>query len=423
MIRLVLARIRRLHPFKTPEAERLAIFFAVVYFAQGMWSLPVQTLTMVFKDRGLSSSAVADFLLLSTLPWLIKPLYGLLSDFVPLFGFRRKSYLLLTSGLASATGFALALTAEHSFWRLALLYTAMGFGLAFTDVLTDAVMVETGKPRRLTGAFQAVQWAAISVATLAVGALGGFLAETRSLHRAFLIAACFPLVSFAMAATVLRERRARSEAAAIRASWHSIREAATHRDVWVVAAFIFCFDFSPSFGPAFLYYQTDVLQFSQRFIGVLGSLQAAAGILGAVIYAPLSRRVTLKRLVVVGIGLGVATTGGYLVYRGPVSAVIVDSAWGMIGMIVQLTILDLAAKASPRKVEGTVFALFASVYNASVQLSTNVGSRLYEALGFTPLVLISAGVTALAWLMVPLLDIDRIEAAARHDAATVDASA
>ena len=395
------------------------MLFAVVYFAQGMWTLPVQTLTLVLKERGLSSSAVADFFLLSTIPWLIKPAYGLLSDFVPLFGLRRKSYFLLTSGLASLTGFALALSAEPSYWRLALLYTAMGCGLAFTDVLTDAVMVESGKPRGLTGAFQAVQWASISVATLAVGALGGALAERRSLHWTFLIAAGFPLVSFVMAATLLREERTRVDAAAFRSTWASIREAATHREVWIVAGFIFFYDFNPSFGPAFLYYQTDVLHFSQQFIGLLTSLQAATGIVGALIYAPLSRAVPLKRLIVVSIGLGVVSTLGYLLYRGPVSAVVVDVLWGAVGMVVQLSILDLAAKSCPKKVEGTFFALFASVYNGSVQLSTNIGGRLYDTLGFTPLVLISAALTAFAWLLVPVVEIDRIEAAARRDVASV----
>ena len=411
----MLARLHRLHPFQTPDARRLAGLFAVVYFAQGMWNLPVQTMTLVLKERGLSSSAVADFFLLSTIPWLIKPVYGLLSDFVPLFGRRRKSYFLLTSGLASATGFALALSANHSYWRLALLYTAMGFGLAFSDVLTDAVMVESGKPRGLTGAFQAVQWASISVASLAVGAIGGYLAETRSLPQTFLIAAGFPFVSFLMAARFLREAPARFDAAAARTAWTAIREAARRRDVWAVAGFIFLYDFSPSFGPSFLYYQTDVLHFSQRFIGGLASLQAATGIVGALIYAPLSRRLPLKRLIVVSIGLGVTSTLAYLCYRGPAAAVVVDGLWGAMSMIVQLSILDLAAKSCPRKVEGTCFALFMSVYNGSVQLSTNVGGRLYDALGFMPLVVISAGFTALAWLIVPFVGIDRIEAAARQD--------
>ena len=50
-------------------------------------------------------------------------------------------------------------------------------GLAFSDVLTDAMMVENGQRLGLTGAFQAVQWAAISAASIAVGLAGGRLAE------------------------------------------------------------------------------------------------------------------------------------------------------------------------------------------------------------------------------------------------------
>ncbi|HMH52753.1 MAG TPA: MFS transporter [Candidatus Acidoferrum sp.] len=409
-------RLARLLPLHTVEARRLATLFAVVYFAQGMWNLPVQTMTLVLKERGLSSSGVADFFLLSTIPWVIKPLYGLLSDFVPLFGRRRQSYFLLASALASLAGFAMALSTDHGYWRLAWLYTAMGFGLAFCDVLADAIMVETGKPRGLTGVFQSMQWASISVATLAVGVLGGHLAHTRSLHLAFVVAACFPLVSFAMVLAFLREPTSRIDGAATREAFQAIRQAARHRDLWIVAGFIFCSNFNPLFGPAFLYFQTDVLRFDQRFIGVLASLTAVGSFVGAAVYAPLSRRVPLRRLIVFTIGLSAAGTLAYVFYRGPVSAVVIDALYGVVGILIQLSLLDLAAKACPKRAEGTFFALLMSVYNGSTQLSTNVGGRLYDGLGFTPLVLISTVLTALAWLLVPLVKIERIEAAARADA-------
>ena len=138
-------RRQRLFPFHTPDAQRLAALFAIVYFAQGMWYLPNQTIIIGFKDQGLSPSEVANFFLVATLPWLIKPVYGLISDFVPLFGRRRKSYFMLTTILAAVAGLWLALLPEHSFWWMALLFAAMGFGLAFTDVLTDALMVEIGR--------------------------------------------------------------------------------------------------------------------------------------------------------------------------------------------------------------------------------------------------------------------------------------
>jgi hypothetical protein len=48
------------------------------------------------------------------IPWLIKPIYGLISDFVPLFGQRRKSYFVLTSGIATAMGIVLSTMGSYS---------------------------------------------------------------------------------------------------------------------------------------------------------------------------------------------------------------------------------------------------------------------------------------------------------------------
>jgi MFS family permease len=417
----MLAWASRLNPFTTPETRRLAVLFAVVYFSQGMWYLPNQTITVVLKDRGLSAGQVAAFFSITTVPWLLKPIYGLVSDFVPLFGRRRKSYFLLTSALAGAAGFLLGLLADHPYAALATLVTAMGFGLAFTDVLTDALMVENGRAHRLTGAFQSVQWAAVYTASVLVGVLGGHFAATRALSTAFLTAAVFPVVSFAMGLLFVHEAPARADRAAFRETWATIRAALGDRVVWLVAGFIFFFVFSPSFGPALTYYQIDVLAFSQHFIGILTALGSLGAVAGALTYAPVSRRTSLRRTINLVIGLSVVTTAIYLAYDGPVSAVIIDVVYGWAYMVTTLAFLELAAKACPPHVEATFFALLTAVYNGGVQVSQVAGGYLYDWLGYTPLVLVSAGMTALAWLLVPLVPIDRLDAASR--AATDQATA
>jgi len=285
----------------------------------------------------------------------------------------------------------------------------MGLGLAFSDVLTDALMVETGRAHGLIGAFQAIQWSAIYTAAVLVGVLGGRLAETRSLGLAFLIAACFPLLSFTMASLFVHEKRARPDAAAFRETWSAVRAALGDRPIWVVAGFILFWTFSPSFGPALLFYQTDTLGFSQRFIGVLSSLGSASAVVGALIYAPLSRRLPLRRLITLSIGAGLAGTLAYLFYRDATSAIAIELVFGAVGMVVQLAFLELAAKACPRRVEGTFFALLMSVYNLGAQGSQVVGGYLYDWLGFTPLVLIGAVMTALAWPLIPVIRIEAIE--------------
>jgi MFS family permease len=412
----VRAWLDRLQPFRTPESKRLAFLFAVVYFAQGMWYLPNQTITIVFKDLGMSAAQVATFFSMAVVPWLFKPVYGLLSDFVPIFGYRRRSYFILGAALACLAAVAVVVLGGTGYWALAILFTLMGFGLAFTDVVTDAVMVENGRKLSLTGAFQSVQWAAIYGASILVGLAGGELAETRSLRTTFLVAAIFPAITCLMATAFVHDTRATLDATALRGTWQAVVAASKSRTVWLIAAFIFLFNFSPSFGPAFTYYQVDVLKFSQRFIGVLAAVQALGFVVGAFIYAPLSKKVPLARLVVIAIVLSAVGTLGYLLYRGPRSALAIDFTYGILAMMTQLVLMDLAARVCPPHVEGTFFALLMSVYNAGQQGSQVVGGYLYDWVGFTRLVLISAGTTALMLIMVPWLRVRDIEAQARAQA-------
>ena len=131
--------------------------------------------------------------------------------------------------------------------------------------------------------------------------------------------------------------------------------------------------------------------------------------MGALIYAPLSRRLPLRRLITLSIGAGLAGTLAYLFYRDATSAIAIELVFGAVGMVVQLAFLELAAKACPRRVEGTFFALLMSVYNLGAQGSQVVGGYLYDWLGFTPLVLIGAVMTALAWPLIPVIRIEAIE--------------
>jgi MFS family permease len=410
----VFARLARLDPFKTPRARRLAVLFAVVYLSQGMWYLPNQAITITLKDGGLGAGQVATFFAITTVPWLVKPVYGLVSDFLPLFGRRRKSYFVLTTAFAALAGAVLVAMPRHPYWWLASLVTLMGLGIAFTDVLTDALMVENGKPLGLTGAFQAVQWAAIMGAQVLVGVAGGHFAQTRDLHGVFAVAAGFPLVSLAIGLLFVHEPRGRRpEREALAETWAAIRAALGDRDVWIVAGFILFFAFSPSLGPALLYYQTDRLGLSQRLIGLLASLGAVGAIGGAFLYAPLSRRLPLRRLIQGAIGVGVGATLLFLLYRDARSAVVVEGVYGCLSMMTLLAFLDLAAKACPRRAEATFFALLMSVYNLGQVGSAKVGGELYDRVGYEPLILVSATATGLAWALVPFVPFERIEARAR----------
>ena len=84
-------------------------FFALVYVVEGLGQiggLISQPLNYYLKAGRKAGRRCRSprFITLFNLPWMIKPLYGLISDFVPLFGYRRKSYLLIVN-VAAIAGF------------------------------------------------------------------------------------------------------------------------------------------------------------------------------------------------------------------------------------------------------------------------------------------------------------------------------
>jgi hypothetical protein len=114
----VVERRRRFVPFYGPESRRLAAFFAVVYVAQGMWSLPNQALGMALEDRRVSASGIEAFFAAGTLPWLLEPAYGIRSDLVPIAGRCRVPYLVMACALGA--GRALAISAPYGLEARAL---------------------------------------------------------------------------------------------------------------------------------------------------------------------------------------------------------------------------------------------------------------------------------------------------------------
>ena len=189
----------------------IATLFGILYFVQGISEptegLIAQPTRSLLRNWGYSTESVGTFMAVLALPWAIKPLYGLLTDFVPLFGTRRRSWLLITTFVTAASLVAVyAFGVPHGAAGLLLVWLLVPtIGVAFSDVVVDALMVEEGQPRGLTGRLQSVQWTAMWAATILTGFLGGALSQRNLQEVGFLIAGLATAVSFAVALFVVRE--------------------------------------------------------------------------------------------------------------------------------------------------------------------------------------------------------------------------
>ena len=397
---------------RTAATYRLLLFFALVYVVEGLAQpdgLIAQPLSYYLKtSQGWTPVQITGFTSLLYFGWIIKPLYGLISDFVPLFGYRRKSYLVLVN-VAAIVGFVWATRLSRpSALFLALAFTA--YAMAIASTLCGAVLVENGQRLRASGRFVNQQWLWYNIAAMAAAVVGGqlvqHLSSQEALHGAAAIAAFAPVAAVAGALLLIPERKVSINIDGMKETFESFKSLFQRRRLWLIAGFLFLYNFSPGLSTPLYFTMTDSLRFSQSYIGILSSISALGWIVGALLYRPIFGNLTLKRLLNVSIGFGAFTTATFLFLSSEVSAAVIYFGSGLAGMLAMVATLTLAADYCPPRVEGFTFAALMSVSNLASTLANNVGSLLYAEIfdySLRPLVMISAVVTAVAFFVVPLL--------------------
>ncbi|HUZ31658.1 MAG TPA: MFS transporter [Xanthobacteraceae bacterium] len=392
--------------------RRLMIFFALVYIVEGagqIGGLLAQPLSYFLKQaHGWTALQVTAYITIFNFPWIIKPIYGAISDFVPIFGYRRKSYL-LAANVAAIAGFVWAAQLNAPNWLVwALQLTA--YGMAISSTICGAVLVENGQRLHNSGRFVNQQWLWFNAAAIVGSILGGELVQwlppAMALHTAALIVAVAPVAVLVGTIVLIPEQKTRIDLAGLKATFGGVTDTFRRRELWVIAFFLFLYYFSPGLGTPLYYTMTDGLKFSQGFIGILGSISAAGWVVGALLYRRLFDGWPTKNLLYLSIALGTLTTAAYVLLHNEASAVILSFCSGFAAMLATVATVTLAADFCPPRSEGFSFAVMMSVINLATSLANNVGSYLYDDVfhGYlTPLILVSAAFTAFAFVLVPLL--------------------
>jgi len=422
-------------------ATDLYAVVVLVYFLQGALALARLATNFYLKDDlGLSAAEVAALTGFFTAPWVVKPIYGFCSDTIPLFGYRRKSYLFLSGAVGCASFVVMFFTASS---RAAFLATNVvaSAAVAFADVVADSVVVERSRDDAMSARLQSASWAARHCGSIAASVLSGAAIRELGAKGSWLATAPLPLL-VALAAFAIREdpippgQSAVKEAAMLAAkpsaatNGHaaaengaengelpssstkkpSLRDEAAQqlRTLWAALTsdavlrpviFIFLWQATPSCGSAFFYFSTAPpeaggLGFSPDFIGKASALGNVAGIIGVTAYntfyqnAPLSKVIAITSVLSAVLGCLPLVLVFHLNrdYLGiddrffSVGGDVIQSAFGEIGFI---PLLVLAAKVCPPGVEGSLFAAIMSIFNLGGLVSQELGALMTSVFGVT----------------------------------------
>jgi MFS family permease len=366
---------------------------SAVYFTQGIEGLPSQGLFYYLKETlKYSPQKIMAIDSIITLAWLVKPAIGYLIDTY----FNKKIWIYMS--LATDILFVL-------FMGLVSLPIVLLVGLlllnstnaAFRDVAVDGVMCVEGKKQGITGKIQSVQWISIMVAGLMTGIGGGLIAEKWGYKAAFLclipIYILVGVAAFFYQETDLAEYQKTSRFTA------DMKKLFSHKKLIIVGLFIFLYKYSPSIGTPLFFIQRDVFKWSKVWIGALGTIGTVFGIIGSLLYYRFSTRIKLKKWIFWSVFLGALTSLSYLYYT-PVTAVIYDVIYSLIGMFIFIMVMDFMARSSVKGLEATSFALLCSFSNLALTASNLSGAILLPKLGLKWLIVLSS---LTSFLCLPLI--------------------
>ncbi len=346
---------------------------------------------------------VALFMQLAAMPWNLKIIAGIICDGLPLFGSRRRYYLLLSTLLSGLLWLAVACV-PPAFNSLVVMATIMNIALVFVSTVAGGLLVEAGQTFQASGRLSVWRVVAMNVASLGVP-LGAFIA-TRSLAITA-VAAALPL--FAVCAITFFHYREQPVVRRDPRVWTGIREqfrvAVRSRALWAAAGLLFLVQFAPGFSTPLMFYQTDNLHFSENTIGVLTLVDAIAGIAGAFFYGYFCRRFSLRPLLYGGILFTGLISLLYLGYNDFHSALVIEAAYYFGYALVQMPLYDLAVRATPKGSEALGYSIIISVWNWGILCSDLIGSALYENkhCDFKQLVWLNSATTLAVLIAVPFL--------------------
>lgn len=413
----------RLWPVATVMA--MGVFATTFVQLQGLGYLPFCHL--LTKVMGLNSDQAATFFSLAMLPWTFKVIAGLLVDGVPLFGSRRRGYLLLSALTAAAlwmlmsqspaTWLQMGLSSKNYFNMLLVLAIGMNTAIVFGSTTSGGLLVEAGQRFGVSGRLSSLRVFAQNLGSQLGGLLGGLLAGLALIWTG--AAAVLPLMCMFFAAWFLlkeppvpaRIEHGRSFVEQLLhvslSIWRQIKNV-LRRDMLMPALLLFFIQVVPTFRSTCFYeYQTKTLNYSDAALGWLNFVGYGVALLSSGVYAWWCRKASLRVSLYAAIFVTALSAMPYLFYTASLSrAMGIEGVGTFLQFLAYLPLFDLAVRSTPKGSEALGFSLLISVWNIGLMIGSKTGPMLYQRVlhkDMNSLIWINAGVTLAGVVLVFLL--------------------
>ncbi|KAI3753925.1 hypothetical protein L2E82_25990 [Cichorium intybus] len=171
----------------------------LIYFTQGFRSFVWTAVSYHLKDKlELSPSASQFVTSISFFPWSIKPVYGIISDCIPVNGRKRVPYLVIATLLSLFSWAILGLheSTRNSHHQFMIFLLLQNLGSAMADVVIDAMIAEATRREKakFAGDLQSISWMTMSLGGICGSLFGGYALSNIQMSNIFLLFSFLPAI-------------------------------------------------------------------------------------------------------------------------------------------------------------------------------------------------------------------------------------
>ncbi|WP_297845130.1 MFS transporter, partial [Pseudomonas sp.] len=353
------------------------------------------------NDLHLDRTGMAIFLFAAGFAWYLKPLFGAVIDAFPMFGSRRRSYMIVGSVLA-ALGWAVTGVGSNAYVSLLVAMMLTSCAMVLVSCATGGLLVETAQASGTAGKLAGIRQVANSACFIVGAPVSGYLAGVAFGWTAL---ACALIAASLVPVAILFLREPHLPPQPLSALGDQLRAIGRARPVWAAGAIILMFFIAPGTESALFYRQQNDLHMTTGAQGWIVFAAYATGIVTALCYTRLCRRFTLRSLLLIGIGANACTQSLYLFYNSIPAAFAIEAINGAGFALAELAFMDMSARATPRGSESLGYALMISVRTFALFGTDIIGANLLDHHGwhFDGLVLVNTATSLLALPLVFLL--------------------
>lgn len=355
----------------------------IIEGSQSMSSLALQYLLK--DDLNVTPSAQSILFGIVSIPWVIKPVWGFLSDGFPIFGYHRRSYLFIGGMFACVCWSTLALQTNLSWLKIMINMVCVEIGHAMLSTVTKALLVEHCEQReqKYVSFLQTYYHVFLYASSLCFAFVGGW-ALTHGVDKStiFGITAITPGLGALVALFVVERPPAglsiRQQCVKL---WEVVRYPQPNQPyaLWRPMLFMVLFSMGPNSGTAMFYFFTERLGFNPQFISYMNMISTLFALIGVVLYQKYFSDVPHRTILCYGMLLTVsfAMLPILVVTRVNIQMNIPDQIFMLsdkaitaaVSRIGHIPVLIMGAQLCPPGIEGTLYALMMSMLNFGAMLA------------------------------------------------------